>query len=337
MIGRLCRSHRGANRPACSAAGRGGSGGSQGAQCRVQLPDVVGFLQDRFVAPHFRYVFAAVAGGEHERDAAAAQHQGRGKAGFAGQVDVEDRQVDGCKLGQLQASGQSCSLEHAIARGAEAVFQHHRQHHLVFGEQDAGQLAVGGHQGTASSGTSMVQVTPLGGNSSVTSPSSSYGTPSLIRRVPKPRRVGGSTVGPPVSVHCSCSHGRWPCRRVVQVTVTRPSGTDSEPYLPALVASSCKAMLSASACFGGRLSSSPCRRTRASFVRASSGRYGASSLLMTPVSGAPSHASCASRLCVCDSASSRDRKLSLKVGRSGAVAMVWWAIACTVASVFFTR
>ena len=126
--------------------------------------------------------------------------------------------------------------------------------------------------------------------------------------------------------------------RVAQVTVTWPPGTDNDPYLPALVASSCKAMLSAKACFGGSVRASPWSLTRASFVRASlSFRYGASSLWMMSASGAPAQASRASRLWVCDNASNLARKLSLKAGRSGALATVWSAIACTEASVFFTR
>jgi hypothetical protein len=61
---------------------------------------------------------------------------------------------------------------------------------------------------------------------------------SSIIRVPNPRCVGFFTAGPPVSLQwrascpsASCNHFR----------LIRPLGTDSAPYLAALVANSCKA------------------------------------------------------------------------------------------------
>src|SRR5688572_15212295 len=55
-------------------------------------------------------------------------------------------------------------------------------------------------------------------------------------RVPKLRRVGASTAGPPASVQVSFS--RWACSSIVHATVMRPFGTDNAPNFVVLVHSS---------------------------------------------------------------------------------------------------
>jgi len=58
-----------------------------------------------------------------------------------------------------------------------------------------------------------------------------------IKDIPKPSRMGFFAGGPPLSVQCRMSR---PSVARVQVTSTCPLGTDRDPYLVALVASSCR-------------------------------------------------------------------------------------------------
>ncbi len=76
-----------------------------------------------------------------------------------------------------------------------------------------------------------------------------------IRRLPNPRRVGGTTGGPPLSRQLRWSRSSF----AVQRSSTRPSGRESAPYFAALVASSCSASESASAWFGETSSAGPSR------------------------------------------------------------------------------
>ena len=62
-------------------------------------------------------------------------------------------------------------------------------------------------------------------------------------RVPKLRRVGSCTSGPPVSVHVR--RKRWAASSIFQEIITRPSGTDNAPNLVVLVHSSLNVIASA--------------------------------------------------------------------------------------------
>jgi len=82
------------------------------------------------------------------------------------------------------------------------------------------------------------QESPSGFQSNVTDPRRGSAKLAVIILVPKPLDWGGSTPGPPDSVHCMFN--KSPAKR--QLTSTRPSGQDRLPYFAALVASSCNAI-----------------------------------------------------------------------------------------------
>jgi hypothetical protein len=87
----------------------------------------------------------------------------------------------------------------------------------------------------ASRGMTIPHASPSGRQSKVSEPASCPRTMRSITLVPKPRRDGARTVGPPVSVHAS---RRCPSARRDHSSETRPPRTERAPYLTALVASS---------------------------------------------------------------------------------------------------
>jgi hypothetical protein len=64
-------------------------------------------------------------------------------------------------------------------------------------------------------------------------------TTRAIMVLPKPSRTGCFTIGPPLSVQRSMRCSSAACDQVI---ATLPVGTDSAPYLVALVANSCRVM-----------------------------------------------------------------------------------------------
>src|SRR6516164_1342026 len=64
---------------------------------------------------------------------------------------------------------------------------------------------------------------------------------ALTSEVPKPRRVGAATGGPPLSCHLNFSSLPLPSMWIVHDAPTFPPALDNAPYLAALVASSCSA------------------------------------------------------------------------------------------------
>jgi hypothetical protein len=100
----------------------------------------------------------------------------------------------------------------------------------------------------------MAQNRPSGSKRTSSLPASSRSTVLLTSREPKPRRDGGVTGGPPSSRHSILIQGSPPSSRenTRQVTWTEPVGTESAPYLAALVVSSWNAMPSTTASLGAR-------------------------------------------------------------------------------------
>src|SRR6266536_4953276 len=96
-------------------------------------------------------------------------------------------------------------------------------------------------------GSAISHASPSAGQSNRISPFSCPRIMLSITRVPKPRRVGGLTGGPPVSVQRRTSR---PSSVRDHATRTLPSGVDKPPYLAALVASSCRVTAIAWATFG---------------------------------------------------------------------------------------
>ena len=86
-----------------------------------------------------------------------------------------------------------------------------------------------------------------GGSRCWSPPFSSRPVTCSSRVEPKPRRVGGVTVGPPLSVQVS---SKPPSARRAQRRFTRPVSTDSAPNFTALAASSCRPSASALAARG---------------------------------------------------------------------------------------
>lgn len=78
----------------------------------------------------------------------------------------------------------------------------------------------------------MTQVTPSGSNCISTVPPISAARPRWIIREPKLLRCGGSTRGPPLSLHCSSI---VPSTSMSHCSQTCPSGTLSAPYLVVFV------------------------------------------------------------------------------------------------------
>ena len=78
--------------------------------------------------------------------------------------------------------------------------------------------------------------------------------------LPKPRREGGTTGGPPLSRHEIAKRPGGHAQSIA----TLPWGTESAPYFSELVASSCSAMPIISAARGVNAQSGPLRSTRAS-------------------------------------------------------------------------
>ena len=87
-------------------------------------------------------------------------------------------------------------------------------------------------------GMTILQRTPCAANARSTwAPSERARLPSMTK-VPKPRRAGGPTPGPPLSAHSSSTPSPSLRRHAIQ---SRPSGTESAPNFSALLASSCSA------------------------------------------------------------------------------------------------
>ncbi|MEI9804307.1 MAG: hypothetical protein WDN48_07370 [Pseudolabrys sp.] len=89
-------------------------------------------------------------------------------------------------------------------------------------------------------------------------PTSAAMLPSISLE-PKPRRSGSTTAGPPCSIHSIRSVDRRSASpaAVCQRISMRPPGTDSAPYLAALVVSSWNAIDSVSTARGRNTTSSP--------------------------------------------------------------------------------
>src|SRR3954462_11801336 len=84
----------------------------------------------------------------------------------------------------------------------------------------------------------------------------------LTRREPNPRRAGGVTGGPPVSSQRKFTNCSAPLFSTDQDTSNCPAGEDRTPYLAALVPSSWKTMLRATAGPCGMNTGGPFRITR---------------------------------------------------------------------------
>src|SRR6516164_2345244 len=78
-------------------------------------------------------------------------------------------------------------------------------------------------------------------------------------RPPKPLRVGARTGGPPLSVQRKLSRRSSWCDQFNSIC---PLDTDKDPYLAALVASSCNVTAKACAALGSNKTSGPPIRTR---------------------------------------------------------------------------
>src|SRR5215469_11931298 len=94
----------------------------------------------------------------------------------------------------------------------------------------------------AAAGSGRVKVirqrSPSDSKSSLTLPLFSRAVTALIIRVPKPSRLGGRGIGPPRSFQSKLIFSPSGTVSRVQMKSTTPCGTESAPYLIALVASS---------------------------------------------------------------------------------------------------
>ena len=98
-------------------------------------------------------------------------------------------------------------------------------------------------------GVLIVQTSPVGTNSIRAPKPRSCAKLRSISRVPKPRRVGGATGGPPLPVQHSFRFS-VDCRSTLQVSATVPEAFDRALCLTALVANSCSAIARSSAIRG---------------------------------------------------------------------------------------
>src|ERR1051325_3197070 len=114
---------------------------------------------------------------------------------------------------------------------------------------------------------------------------------------------------------------------------TEPDGTDSAPYLAALVHSSCSVMARASASCGDRNTDGPeiVKRSRCG------SRNGCSAADTMSATSADCQLALVKTPWALASAASRELNVAIAVDMSAVLRKVWWEIACTVASVFFTR
>ncbi len=109
---------------------------------------------------------------------------------------------------------------------------------------------------------SITQTRPSGLYSTETVPLISADRPRCNSLVPKPCRVGGLTVGPPLSVHRTTSRRPGGAETTCHAISTMPVALDRLPYLAALVASSCSASASETDSRVGNETCGPWLRTR---------------------------------------------------------------------------
>ena len=98
-----------------------------------------------------------------------------------------------------------------------------------------------------------VQSNPDGRQTRVTSPPNCWEQP-IIKRSPNPLLWGSTSSGPSSSLH---SISARPSAHISQVTASRPSGTESDPYFTAFVVSSWTRRDRACAAWGTRIRSGP--------------------------------------------------------------------------------
>lgn len=179
-------------------------------------------------------------------------------------------------------------------------------------------------------GKLMRQDRPCGSKTRSISPARSRSMQRSMSRVPKPRRVGASTAGPPRSRHSRSSVRPAPSRSR-QTSESLPSSEESAPYLAALVASSFNAIVRLSAARALSVIGGPCTSSR------SSGTMGPRTSCARKSSGAFSQCRLVSRSCARARPNNLFSYLSLKSSRLLECRAVCIASDCTVASVFFTR